>query len=284
MEYWPLERRKIEESAKSRRELDGKDRGGDRRGERYRASDGAALRGGGRARRAGGHRRTRRPVAGGRDQRRDAGPVARGCGPTCRTRRAIVSLFRSTRAGVRGRRCPLLLARRRTAPLFRCRDAGRGDRAEDGDPLSGRRRGDEGSREGHAGAGPRRAAGVQRLEGGVRARARASRPTGRRKQRWSTTCATSRTSWAATASRRTTSMQTPSTRRSFATSMQRARRATGQDGGGDAARVRGAERAAEGDRSARGVAEAALLLASDRSSYTTGCVITVGGGAEAFPR
>ena len=32
------------------------------------------------------------------------------------------------------------------------------------------------------------------------------------------------------------------------------------------------------------VADAALWLASDRSAYTTGCVITVGGGAEGFPR
>jgi rhamnulose-1-phosphate aldolase/alcohol dehydrogenase len=32
------------------------------------------------------------------------------------------------------------------------------------------------------------------------------------------------------------------------------------------------------------VAEAALWLASDRSAYTTGCVITIGGGHEAFPR
>jgi len=32
------------------------------------------------------------------------------------------------------------------------------------------------------------------------------------------------------------------------------------------------------------VAEAALWLASERSAYTTGCVITVGGGAEGFPR
>jgi rhamnose utilization protein RhaD (predicted bifunctional aldolase and dehydrogenase)/NAD(P)-dependent dehydrogenase (short-subunit alcohol dehydrogenase family) len=32
------------------------------------------------------------------------------------------------------------------------------------------------------------------------------------------------------------------------------------------------------------VAEAALWLASDRSAHTTGCVITVGGGAEGFPR
>ncbi len=32
------------------------------------------------------------------------------------------------------------------------------------------------------------------------------------------------------------------------------------------------------------VAEAALWLASDRSAYTNGCVITVGGGAEGFPR
>ena len=32
------------------------------------------------------------------------------------------------------------------------------------------------------------------------------------------------------------------------------------------------------------VAEAALWLASDRSAYTTGCVITVGGGPEGFPR
>jgi NAD(P)-dependent dehydrogenase (short-subunit alcohol dehydrogenase family) len=32
------------------------------------------------------------------------------------------------------------------------------------------------------------------------------------------------------------------------------------------------------------VAEAALFLASDRSAHTTGCVITVGGGAEGFPR
>lgn len=32
------------------------------------------------------------------------------------------------------------------------------------------------------------------------------------------------------------------------------------------------------------VAEAAVFLASDRSQYTTGCAITVGGGHEAFPR
>jgi rhamnose utilization protein RhaD (predicted bifunctional aldolase and dehydrogenase)/NAD(P)-dependent dehydrogenase (short-subunit alcohol dehydrogenase family) len=32
------------------------------------------------------------------------------------------------------------------------------------------------------------------------------------------------------------------------------------------------------------VAEAALWLASDRSAHTTGCVITVGGGPEGFPR
>jgi len=32
------------------------------------------------------------------------------------------------------------------------------------------------------------------------------------------------------------------------------------------------------------VAEAVLWLASDRSAYTTGCVITVGGGHEGFPR
>ncbi|MDO8614680.1 MAG: SDR family oxidoreductase [Dehalococcoidia bacterium] len=32
------------------------------------------------------------------------------------------------------------------------------------------------------------------------------------------------------------------------------------------------------------VAEAALWLASDHSAHTTGCVITVGGGAEGFPR
>jgi rhamnulose-1-phosphate aldolase/alcohol dehydrogenase len=32
------------------------------------------------------------------------------------------------------------------------------------------------------------------------------------------------------------------------------------------------------------VAEAALWLASDRSAHTSGCVITVGGGAEGFPR
>jgi NAD(P)-dependent dehydrogenase (short-subunit alcohol dehydrogenase family) len=32
------------------------------------------------------------------------------------------------------------------------------------------------------------------------------------------------------------------------------------------------------------VAEAALWLASDRSAHTTGCVLTVGGGAEGFPR
>jgi rhamnulose-1-phosphate aldolase/alcohol dehydrogenase len=32
------------------------------------------------------------------------------------------------------------------------------------------------------------------------------------------------------------------------------------------------------------VAEAAVFLASDRSAYTTGCAITVGGGHEAFPR
>ena len=34
----------------------------------------------------------------------------------------------------------------------------------------------------------------------------------------------------------------------------------------------------------RAVADAACFLASDRSAYTTGCVITVGGGAEGFPR
>ena len=32
------------------------------------------------------------------------------------------------------------------------------------------------------------------------------------------------------------------------------------------------------------VADAALWLASDASAYTSGCVITVGGGAEAMPR
>jgi NAD(P)-dependent dehydrogenase (short-subunit alcohol dehydrogenase family) len=32
------------------------------------------------------------------------------------------------------------------------------------------------------------------------------------------------------------------------------------------------------------VAEAAVFLASERSAYTTGCAITVGGGHEAFPR
>jgi NAD(P)-dependent dehydrogenase (short-subunit alcohol dehydrogenase family) len=32
------------------------------------------------------------------------------------------------------------------------------------------------------------------------------------------------------------------------------------------------------------VAEAALWLASDRSAYTSGCVITVGGGTEGMPR
>ena len=32
------------------------------------------------------------------------------------------------------------------------------------------------------------------------------------------------------------------------------------------------------------VADAVCFLASDRAAYTTGCVITVGGGAEAFPR
>ena len=35
---------------------------------------------------------------------------------------------------------------------------------------------------------------------------------------------------------------------------------------------------------AEAVAEAALWLASDRSAYTSGCVITVGGGAEGMPR
>jgi rhamnose utilization protein RhaD (predicted bifunctional aldolase and dehydrogenase)/NAD(P)-dependent dehydrogenase (short-subunit alcohol dehydrogenase family) len=35
---------------------------------------------------------------------------------------------------------------------------------------------------------------------------------------------------------------------------------------------------------AESVAEAALWLASDRSAYTSGCVITVGGGAEGMPR
>jgi rhamnose utilization protein RhaD (predicted bifunctional aldolase and dehydrogenase)/NAD(P)-dependent dehydrogenase (short-subunit alcohol dehydrogenase family) len=35
---------------------------------------------------------------------------------------------------------------------------------------------------------------------------------------------------------------------------------------------------------ASAVAEAALWLASDRSGYTSGCVITVGGGAEGMPR
>jgi len=33
-----------------------------------------------------------------------------------------------------------------------------------------------------------------------------------------------------------------------------------------------------------GRTEVALWLASDRSAYTTGCVITVGGGHEGFPR
>ena len=32
------------------------------------------------------------------------------------------------------------------------------------------------------------------------------------------------------------------------------------------------------------VADAALWLASEASAYTSGCVITVGGGAEAMPR
>jgi NAD(P)-dependent dehydrogenase (short-subunit alcohol dehydrogenase family) len=35
---------------------------------------------------------------------------------------------------------------------------------------------------------------------------------------------------------------------------------------------------------AEAVAEAALWLASDRSAFTSGCVITVGGGAEGMPR
>jgi NAD(P)-dependent dehydrogenase (short-subunit alcohol dehydrogenase family) len=35
---------------------------------------------------------------------------------------------------------------------------------------------------------------------------------------------------------------------------------------------------------AAAVADAVLWLASDAAAYTTGCVITVGGGAEAFPR
>ena len=34
----------------------------------------------------------------------------------------------------------------------------------------------------------------------------------------------------------------------------------------------------------RAVADAACFLASERSAYTTGCVITVGGGTEGFPR
>jgi len=50
--------------------------------------------------------------------------------------------------------------------------------------------------------------------------------------------------------------------------------------------ARYAERSALGEALVppEAVAEAALWLASDRSAYTTGCVITVGGGAEGFPR
>jgi NAD(P)-dependent dehydrogenase (short-subunit alcohol dehydrogenase family) len=35
---------------------------------------------------------------------------------------------------------------------------------------------------------------------------------------------------------------------------------------------------------AESVAEAVLWLASDRAAHTTGCAITIGGGAEGFPR
>jgi rhamnose utilization protein RhaD (predicted bifunctional aldolase and dehydrogenase)/NAD(P)-dependent dehydrogenase (short-subunit alcohol dehydrogenase family) len=61
----------------------------------------------------------------------------------------------------------------------------------------------------------------------------------------------------------------------------------GQEGRSEAqvlARYR--ERSLTGDVliPAEAVADAVLWLASDQAAYTTGCVITVGGGAEAFPR
>ena len=54
----------------------------------------------------------------------------------------------------------------------------------------------------------------------------------------------------------------------------------------DAMLARYAERSAlhEATVPPEAVAEAALWLASDRLAHTTGCVITVGGGAEGFPR
>jgi rhamnulose-1-phosphate aldolase/alcohol dehydrogenase len=56
--------------------------------------------------------------------------------------------------------------------------------------------------------------------------------------------------------------------------------------GEDEMLARYAERSAlrEATVSPEAVAEAALWLAGDRSAHTTGCVITVGGGAEGFPR
>ncbi len=41
---------------------------------------------------------------------------------------------------------------------------------------------------------------------------------------------------------------------------------------------------AQGERMLEAVADAALWLASEASAYTSGCVITVGGGAEGMPR
>ena len=137
---------------------------------------------------------------------------------------------------------------------------------------------------GDAGAGDGRPSHLQRLEGGIRAGRRRRQPTARPRRRWCTTCATSRTSSAATGSRRTTSTPTPSTRRSSARIVRQRSEQRGETEEETLARY--AERSVlrEALVPPEAVAEAALWLASDRSAYTTGCVITVGGGAEGFPR